>query len=90
MFIDAGREAFGSGKRVLVVPEYRLLDVPGKQKKKIGKVDYLIAELNDAGIPIDFAALEVQSVYISGKSVRPAFNHCLGYGRTSRKRTPSS
>jgi len=40
----------------------------------------VIAVLDAAEKPADFAALEVQSVYISGKSVRPAFNSFLATG----------
>jgi hypothetical protein len=40
----------------------------------------MIAALNDQGDPADFAALEVQSVYISGTSIRPAFEAFLETG----------
>jgi restriction endonuclease NotI len=76
IFVDAGRIAFGEGKRIVVVPEMRLLRVPDTGKR-IGKIDFLIAVLDPSGKPIDFAALEVQAVYISGKSVRPFFNEFL-------------
>jgi Restriction endonuclease NotI len=76
IFVDAGRIAFGQGKRIVVVPEMRLLRVPDTGKR-IGKIDFLIAVLDTNGKPVDFAALEVQAVYISGKSVRPFFNEFL-------------
>ncbi len=76
IFVDAGRIAFGEGKKIVVVPEMRLLHVPDTGKR-IGKIDFLIAVLDADGKPIDFAALEVQAVYISGKSVRPFFNEFL-------------
>jgi len=40
----------------------------------------LIAVLDRNGQPSDFAALEVQAVYISGLSVRPYFNQFLRTG----------
>ena len=80
MFIDVGRLAFGPGRNIIVAPEFRLLRIPGKKDKKIGKVDFIIARLDPSGKPIEFAALEVQSVYISGHSIRPAFDHFLATG----------
>jgi hypothetical protein len=79
IFIDAGRIAFGEGRKIVVVPEMRLLRVPDTGKR-IGKIDFLIALLDENGKPTDFAALEVQAVYISGKSVRPFFNEFLQTG----------
>jgi len=76
IFVDAGRIAFGEGKKVVVVPEMRLLRVPDTDKR-IGKIDFLIAVLDSSEKPFDFAAVEVQAVYISGKSVRPFFNEFL-------------
>ncbi|HUB67413.1 MAG TPA: NotI family restriction endonuclease [Candidatus Methylacidiphilales bacterium] len=80
LFIDVGRLAFGPGRKIIVAPEIRLLKVPGKKNKKIGKVDFLIASLDTEGKPADFAALEVQAVYISGKSIRSAFKKYLKTG----------
>lgn len=74
MFIDAGRIAFGTGVNIAPIPEVRVLRV---NTKKIGKVDYLLAKLNENNEPVDFAALEVQAVYISGKSIRPAMRYFL-------------
>ena len=53
-------------------------------------MDFLIARLDDSGKPVDFAALEVQAVYISGQSIRPAFDHFLETGDLSEdsKRRP--
>jgi Restriction endonuclease NotI len=76
IFVDAGKIAFGEGKKIVVVPEMRLLRIPDTDKR-IGKIDFLIALLDSSGRPSDFAALEVQAVYISGKTVRPAFNEFL-------------
>jgi hypothetical protein len=79
IIVDAGRIAFGEGKKIVAVPEMRLLRVPDTDKR-IGKIDFLIAVLDSSGQPSDFAALEVQAVYISGKSVRPFFNEFLRTG----------
>ncbi|HEV2646895.1 MAG TPA: NotI family restriction endonuclease [Acidobacteriaceae bacterium] len=89
LFVDAGRAAFGAGKRILAVPEVRLLEVP-ETRRKIGKIDYLIALLDDRDEPIDFAAVEVQAVYISGATTRPPFDHYLNTGelRDSGRRRP--
>jgi Restriction endonuclease NotI len=76
IIIDAGRIAFGEGRKIVAFPEMRLLRVPDTAKR-IGKIDFLIALLDSSGQPSDFAALEVQAVYISGKSVRPFFNEFL-------------
>lgn len=72
---DAGREAFGSGASVVVLPEFRLLTVerPHQRAKKIGKVDFLIGLLGPNGTAVDFAALEIQSSYVSGEGIRKAF-----------------
>jgi len=90
LFIDVGRLAFGQNEKITVAPETRLLRIPGKKNKKIGKVDYLVARLDANGKPVDFAALEVQAVYISGNSIRPAFDHFLATGELSEdsKRRP--
>ena len=80
MFRDAAKIAFGKGITCVAVPEVRVLEVlrDGK-RKKIGKVDFLLARI-ERGEAIDFAALEVQAVYISGKSIRPAFNRYVRFG----------
>jgi hypothetical protein len=80
MFRDAARIAFGNGATCVAVPEVRVLDVvrAGK-RKKIGKVDFLIAQIED-GEAVDFAALEVQAVYISGKSIKPFFKKYIKTG----------
>jgi len=80
LFIDAARLAFGHGRSCIAVPEVRLLDIPGpKRNRKIGKVDFLLVQL-EKGEAVDFAALEIQAVYISGKTIRPAFNEYLAAG----------
>lgn len=83
IFRDVGRLAFGQGKRVVAAREVRILRLgqAGTQRqRKIGKVDYLVAELDADGTPIRFAALEVQAVYISGYSIKPAFRHFMAQG----------
>jgi hypothetical protein len=80
MFRDAARIAFGQGLECIAVPEVRVLEVlRGGKRKKIGKVDFLLAHIED-GKAVDFAALEVQAVYISGASIRPAFRHYVKTG----------
>jgi len=80
LFRDAGRLAFGDGAEIVVAPEMRILDIPGARTRRIGKVDYVLAKLNSKDQVSDFAALEVQAVYISGDSVKPAFHHYLASG----------
>jgi len=80
VLVDAARLAFGSGREFIAVPEVRLLEVPGTVRaRKIGKVDFLLAKVKGQKAT-DFAALEIQSVYISGRSIRPAFNQYLAEG----------
>src|SRR5208283_2423879 len=79
VFVDAARLAFGTNQVCIAVPEVRLLEVPGaknKRNKKIGKVDFLLVRVVDQHA-VDFAALEIQAVYMSGDSVRPAFDRYL-------------
>lgn len=90
MFQDAARIAFGLGVQCVAVPEVRVLEVmrDGK-RKKIGKVDFLLVHL-EGSEAVDFAALEVQAVYISGASIRPAFDQYIRTGElsTDGKRRP--
>lgn len=85
LFRDAGEIAFGKDARVAAIPEIRVLrvDQPNGKPKKIGKIDFMLASLNENREPVDFAALEVQAVYISGKSVKPAFHSYLETGALS-------
>ena len=79
IFRDAGRLAFGEAVKIGIFPEVRILKIQakdGKSDKKIGKVDFLLGRIED-GIVVDFAALEVQAVYISGTSVRPNFDEFI-------------
>ena len=86
IFTDAGRLAFGDGKKIAAFPEVRILTIPGeagKRDKKIGKVDFLLGRITDGQVD-DFAALEVQSVYISGDSIRPNFREFIkGQGKSN-------
>ena len=77
IFCDAAKLAFGTGVKAAAVPEVRVLTVPGPRPKKIGKIDFMLTALGSDGKPTDFAALEIQAVYISGKSIKPAFDHFL-------------
>jgi hypothetical protein len=46
----------------------------------VGKIDYVIAQLGEGDAIVDFAALEVQAVYVSGDSSREPFEHYLRTG----------
>jgi hypothetical protein len=81
IFTDVGRAAFGVGTRILVAPEIRILKTGQRSARRVGKVDYLIAKTNPDNTVIDFAALEVQAVYFSGSSLRPAFDEFLATGQ---------
>ena len=76
IFKDAGRLAFGEGVQIAAFPEVRILKIAGddgQRDRKIGKVDFLLGKVRDGKV-IDFAALEVQAVYISGTTIRPSFD----------------
>lgn len=64
-----------------MTPEIQILRKKHDPKKKIGKVDYLIGEINQTGECVDFAAVEVQSVYISGYSAKAAFDDFISTGK---------
>ena len=69
IFRDAGRLAFGEAVKIGIFPEVRILTTVGKDGqpgKKIGKVDFLLGKIIDGKV-VDFAAVEVQAVYMSGK-----------------------
>jgi restriction endonuclease NotI len=90
MFRDAAMIAFGKGVQCVAVPEVRVLEVlRGVKTQKIGKVDFLLVHVEE-GEAVDFAALEVQAVYISGASIRPAFDHYVSTGEllSDGKRRP--
>ena len=81
IFVDGARLAFGTGVEFAVFPEIRILRIEGKGEaaKKIGKVDFLLGRVSDGKV-VDFAAMEVQAVYFSGTSIRPAMRHFLKEG----------
>jgi hypothetical protein len=89
ILIDAGRAAFGPDQRLIAIPEVRLLQLP-ESLRKIGKIDYIIALLDQEDRPVDFAAVEVQAVYVSGKSTREPFEHYLrtGGNHSNARRRP--
>lgn len=78
IFRDAAAFAFGPGESTAVVPEVPFLrSMAGT--RKLGKIDYVIAK-HAAGQLLDFCALEVQAVYMSGTSMRPEFRRYLETG----------
>jgi hypothetical protein len=85
MFRDAATIAFGAGMDFVALPEVKLLEVRGRgRSKKIGKVDFLLAKIENE-TAVDFAALEVQAVYMSGETVRPYFDHYVATGELSEE-----
>lgn len=83
IFRDAARIAFGSNCEIGIFPEVRILRILEDKKsgtKKIGKVDFLIGKIEGEKI-VDFAALEVQASYFSGKEIRSAMNYFLRHNR---------
>lgn len=81
VFTDAGQVVFGRGAEVVVAPEIRILEIPGQRVRKIGKVDFILGRLDRSGMVADFAALEVQAVYFSGKSIKDSFHKYLKTGK---------
>ena len=78
VFRDAATFAFGAGAETVVLPEVPFLrSTVGTGK--VGKIDYVIAR-HESGRLVDFCALEVQSVYMSGGSMRHEFQHFLATG----------
>ena len=69
MIADAAMHFFGEGALYMSLPEVRLQD---KRGRKAGNIDYVLVKHDDRGRILDFASLEVQSVYISG-TIRGAF-----------------
>lgn len=87
IFKDAAKIAFGLGCTFSIFPEVKILRVFANdsiQAKKIGKVDFLIGKIENETVT-DFAALEVQASYFSGKTIRPAFNYFLHNNRLDKK-----
>lgn len=65
---------FGEGTRWTSLTEVRLNDAHGKSA---GNIDVVLVAYDDMGRAIDFGALEIQAVYISG-NVREPFEYYMG------------
>lgn len=65
---DAADFFFSPGTKWTSLTEIRLLDRHGKSA---GNIDVVLVAYDDDGIIIDFGALEVQAVYISGNIRKP-------------------
>ena len=65
---DAAQFFFPTGTRWTSLTDVRLNDGNGKSA---GNIDLVLVAYNDAGKIIDFGALEIQGVYISGNVRRP-------------------
>lgn len=79
IFKAAAEVAFGKGIEFAVFPEIKLLHLREEKTgktKKIGKIDFLLGKVDEDKIS-DFAALEIQSTYFSGFSIRSALEHYL-------------
>jgi hypothetical protein len=80
IFVDAAKIAFGENSTFGVFPEIRILEIPpikvGGRPRKIGKVDFLLGQIEDQKVT-DFAAVEIQAAYFSGGSLRKVFQHFI-------------
>src|SRR4030067_155742 len=70
---DAAAFFFPQNRAWTSLTEVRLSD---KQGRSAGNIDVVLVAYNDQGRVIDFGALEVQAVYISG-NIRNAFEHYM-------------
>jgi hypothetical protein len=70
---DAAQFFFPPGARWTTLSEVRLQDA---DSQAAGNIDHVIVAYDDRGKVIDFGALEVQAVYVSGNIRRP-FEHYL-------------
>lgn len=70
MIADAAEIFFGKGVLYTSLPEVRLVD---KNGRKAGNIDYVLVRHDERGRILDYASLEVQSVYISG-TIKGAFD----------------
>lgn len=70
---DAARFFFPPNTRYLTLTEVRLND---KNGKSAGNIDMVLVALDDNDEIVDFGALEVQAVYVSG-NVRKPFKHYM-------------
>ncbi len=71
---DAADFFFSKNTKWTSLTEVRLKD---KQSKSAGNIDLVLVSYNDKGRIIDFGALEVQAVYISG-NIRKPFEYYMG------------
>lgn len=78
IFRDAALFAFGSGAKTVLIPEVPFLRSTAGPAK-LGKIDFVIAKHEGSHL-LDFCALEVQSVYMSGAAMRREFKHFLETG----------
>jgi hypothetical protein len=69
----ASRFFFGDNANWTSLPEVRLKDSSGKSA---GNIDLVIVQYDEQGKMIDYGALEIQAVYISG-NVREPFEHYM-------------
>jgi len=79
IFRDAAEFAFGSAEDTVVISEVPFLRSTSGPSK-VGKIDYVVVRHNK-GVLADFCALEVQSVYVSGASMRAEFYDFLRTGK---------
>jgi hypothetical protein len=70
---DAARFFFPPNTRYMALTEVRLND---KNGKSAGNIDMVLVALNDDDQIVDFGALEVQAVYVSGNVKKP-FKHYM-------------
>lgn len=70
---DAAEFFFGPTANWTTLTEVRLNDASGKSA---GNIDVVLCEYDDRGEIVDFGALEVQAVYISG-NIRSPFRHYM-------------
>lgn len=80
IFVDTARLAFGPGATFGIFPEIRILKIEAEtesdRERKIGKVDYVLGKIENGQVT-DFAAVEVQAVYFSGTTIRPALKYFM-------------
>lgn len=69
---DAASFFFPEGTRWTSLTEIRLNDLNGKSA---GNIDFVLVSYDNEGTILDFGALEIQSVYISGNIRRPFENY---------------
>jgi hypothetical protein len=70
---DAAEFFFEEGDSYRVLREYRLKDANGEV---VGNVDIVLIKTDELGNIIDFGAIEVQSVYVTGNMRKP-FEHYM-------------